>query len=445
MVEDIWDGKTPYIKGFWNWTPATWASIGFRDDYRNTLISKTTNPFIIVSYVTLTTQEAPKNIRGKIVGFYVVSHQKGHRNEFTAPEHHLRHPEKWQNAIRAIRAFSFLPEDCLDVYDFDPSIKNAAVPTAERGKLLSDEQVKILKSMPYREVPIYGGEHAALNVMDGTIYENAAISSGLSRITGKLIGELYYFAKEVYEGRASREDALYSVQAAPASASMYFEGFQQMRTGAAYQRTMNEEGTDYFLNQIHADYGAAGLKLALQSVEAHLRYYDGLGKGTQRAIRTLWEKYSSMLDDREGVAQDIEEIVSDTTVDATTRQTLIEARIGQGKFRHDVMLYWNKKCAISGCSTEAVLRASHIKPWRVCSNEERINPNNGLLLAANFDALFDRGLISFADDGRLLVSSSLADDEKELLDLRDRRLRAAPTARIKEYLAYHRKEFLFNS
>ena len=148
---------------------------------------KLTNPFIIVSYVTLTTQEAPKDIQGKIVGFYVVSHQKGHRNEFTAPKHHLRHPEKWQNAIRAIRAFRFSPEDYLDVYAFDPSIKLAAVPTAERGKLLSDEQVKRLKSIPYNEVPIYGGAHAALDDMDGS----DPVYSGRSKITGELIGKNY--------------------------------------------------------------------------------------------------------------------------------------------------------------------------------------------------------------------------------------------------------------
>jgi hypothetical protein len=165
MIDDIWHGRTAYIKGFWGWSPETWASIGFRDNYRDTLISKTTNPFIMVIYITIHSGEKEEML-GKIVGFYLVSHEKGHRDEFTAPEHYQRHPEKWPHAIRAIRAFSFLPEYYLDVYDFDPAIKRAAVPTAERGRELSDEQVKLLKTIPYIEVPIFGGN----SVIDRTIH-----------------------------------------------------------------------------------------------------------------------------------------------------------------------------------------------------------------------------------------------------------------------------------
>lgn len=165
MTDDIWHGRTVYIKGFWGWSPETWASIGFRDNYRDTLISKTSDPFIMVIYVTIHSGEN-EELLGKIVGFYLVSHEKGHRDGFTAPKHHQRHPGKWPHAIRAIRAFSFLPEYYLDVYDFDPAIKRAAVPTAERGRALSDEQVNLLKTIPYIEVPIWGGH----NVVDRTIH-----------------------------------------------------------------------------------------------------------------------------------------------------------------------------------------------------------------------------------------------------------------------------------
>lgn len=305
----------------------------------------------------------------------------------------------------------------------------------ESGKQLIPDQFSASKSLPILKSLGF--------VIQKKKPENDNATNKRSKITGELIGDLYYFAKEIHENRISREDALTSLQVVPATAGAYFDDFRQMRKGEIYQRTMNAEGTEYFLKHIYADYGATGLKHALQSLDAHLHYYDGLGKGTQRAIRVLWEKYTSMLGDSETISQDIEEIVSDTTVDATTRQALIEARIGQGKFRRDVMLQWQRKCAITGCSTEAVLRASHIKPWRVCSNDERIDPENGLLLVANVDALFDRGLISFADDGQLLLSSSLSNDEIELLGLRDRKLSKKLTPRIKIYLAYHREEFSF--
>ena len=56
------------------------------------------------------------------------------------------------------------------------------------------------------------------------------------------------------------------------------------------------------------------------------------------------------------------------------------------------------------------LRASHIKPWRESNDFEKLDGNNGLLLAPHIDHLFDGGWISFADNGDLLVSSRLAQD-----------------------------------
>ena len=50
------------------------------------------------------------------------------------------------------------------------------------------------------------------------------------------------------------------------------------------------------------------------------------------------------------------------------------------------------------------LRASHSKPWRDSSNEERLNGENGLLLTPDVDLLFDRGFLSFEDNGKVLVS-----------------------------------------
>ena len=50
------------------------------------------------------------------------------------------------------------------------------------------------------------------------------------------------------------------------------------------------------------------------------------------------------------------------------------------------------------------LFASHIKPWRESTNEERLNGENGLLLTPSIDHLFDRGFISFEDNGELMIS-----------------------------------------
>lgn len=121
----------------------------------------------------------------------------------------------------------------------------------------------------------------------------------------------------------------------------------------------------------------------------------------------------------------------------TTKRALVEARLGQGQFRSNVANRWNNQCAVTGCAIVEMLRASHIKPWSKCSNSDRLNPANGLLLAAHIDALFDCGLISFADDGTIMVAGEIADDLKPFR-LPDR-LRRKPTKEERQFLAYHRR------
>jgi hypothetical protein len=90
----------------------------------------------------------------------------------------------------------------------------------------------------------------------------------------------------------------------------------------------------------------------------------------------------------------------------TEREQLGAARMGQGTFRTALIAFWGT-CPIVQVDHPELLRASHIKPWAKSSDPERLDPFNGLLLSPNLDLLFDRGLISFEDDGTLLFSSSL--------------------------------------
>jgi putative restriction endonuclease len=71
------------------------------------------------------------------------------------------------------------------------------------------------------------------------------------------------------------------------------------------------------------------------------------------------------------------------------------------------MSIWKGRCAVTGTNVAALLRASHIKPWRVSDNGERLDPENGLLLVANLDAAFDARLVSFRDEGTILSSPNL--------------------------------------
>lgn len=128
------------------------------------------------------------------------------------------------------------------------------------------------------------------------------------------------------------------------------------------------------------------------------------------------------------------------SLDATERSALIQARIGQGSYRRSLLELWDGRCAVTGLSVEAVLVASHAKPWRTSSNTERIDPYNGLLLAASVDRLFDKGLIGFADDGHILVSDVLSDADLKCIGLtRSSRLLRIDGRHI-PYLTAHRTE-----
>lgn len=125
----------------------------------------------------------------------------------------------------------------------------------------------------------------------------------------------------------------------------------------------------------------------------------------------------------------------------TERESIIQSRIGQGRFRTELIRYW-KGCAVTNCQVIKILRASHIKPWRESSNAERLDVYNGLLLIPNLDAAFDNGLISFTNDGKIIISDSLTKDERLKLSI-------YPEMRIKKidkrhlrYLKYHRENKL---
>lgn len=94
----------------------------------------------------------------------------------------------------------------------------------------------------------------------------------------------------------------------------------------------------------------------------------------------------------------------------TETERLTVQRIGQDIFRASLVDYWQGRCPLTGIDDTALLRASHIIPWKLCETDsERLNVHNGLLLSALWDAAFDKGLVSFNDDGGALFSPALSD------------------------------------
>jgi hypothetical protein len=105
-------------------------------------------------------------------------------------------------------------------------------------------------------------------------------------------------------------------------------------------------------------------------------------------------------------AKDVAIVQQRTDIPPTTKEQLIDARRGQGKFREKVRAQ-EPFCRVTHISAPEHLRASHIKPWRECVDAERLDVNNGLMLAPHIDHLFDQGYITFGADGSLTISDKL--------------------------------------
>ncbi|MGD0819243.1 MAG: HNH endonuclease [Desulfomonilia bacterium] len=125
-------------------------------------------------------------------------------------------------------------------------------------------------------------------------------------------------------------------------------------------------------------------------------------------------------------------------LDKTEQESIIKSRIGQGIFREELIKIWGS-CSVTGLTNLSLLRASHIKPWRECSNQERLDPMNGLLLHPTLDHLFDSGFVTFDADGKILISRKLSEKDVEILHIdQNSYLRIMPR-RLKNYMQYHRK------
>ncbi len=161
--------------------------------------------------------------------------------------------------------------------------------------------------------------------------------------------------------------------------------------------------------------------------------------GNRRLVQEFMgaELSLDMLEAREEI-----EIIRDSQLTETERLNLVTSRVGQGIFRKKVLQIC-PACVLTSIENPDLLVASHIKPWRLCDNRERLDPENGLMLTPNADCLFDSGLISFADDGELLIAKTLALDDLKQLGILNRKV--APFGHKKAmFLAFHRKMYGFS-
>jgi hypothetical protein len=123
----------------------------------------------------------------------------------------------------------------------------------------------------------------------------------------------------------------------------------------------------------------------------------------------------------------------------TERRGLVMSRVGQGYYRQQVLKKWNNQCAVTGSSLSKILIASHIVPWRNATDEERLDPENGILLSPNYDALFDKNLISFSDEGTLIISKSINTKDLKTLGI-EKKSTIKVNNGMKPFLKKHRSK-----
>lgn len=159
--------------------------------------------------------------------------------------------------------------------------------------------------------------------------------------------------------------------------------------------------------------------------------YDALYGALERAAAT-----ARTLPNR--IAEQFHNVVA-SLPRSTEAERLVVQRVGQQLFRDALLDYWQGRCPVTGLAIPGLLRASHIKPWAACSDDnERLDVYNGLLLAPQLDALFDGGWATFKPSGELRLAASVGDEATAALGLLRPLKPIELSERHQTYLAFHR-------
>lgn len=152
-ASDVWEKDyTVLLTSYWGWDPERWGTLSFTEKGRRDRVRNlTTDPFIGLVYSTIASKYGNKEDRGRICGFYVVSHEDGDRFDLTDPASHSTEPSRWNYGLRPYAAFSFLPEDRIHIRDFWPQrISNGGGSSLAK----SGDFVPASKCSPLRELPV---------------------------------------------------------------------------------------------------------------------------------------------------------------------------------------------------------------------------------------------------------------------------------------------------
>ena len=131
-------------------------------------------------------------------------------------------------------------------------------------------------------------------------------------------------------------------------------------------------------------------------------------------------------------------LLLDEDIKDTQTSTIIKIRKGQNRFRNKLLKELKPQCPITQINDKKLLIASHIKPWALSDNIERLDTNNGFLLSVMFDKLFDEGLITFSFKKEIIISKYLSIKNVERIGIRNKQIvYTLPIKGREDYLDYH--------
>ncbi|WP_431028893.1 HNH endonuclease [Lysinibacillus sp. LZ02] len=122
----------------------------------------------------------------------------------------------------------------------------------------------------------------------------------------------------------------------------------------------------------------------------------------------------------------------------TEAEAKVKIRKGQQRFKRGLSPLWNNQCALCGIDLPALLIASHSKPWKDSTDEERLDIYNGLLLCCNHDALYDQGYIAFDGTGKIHISNEINEEDYEKYGIHPK-MRVNRRQENKPYFKWHKR------
>lgn len=197
-------------------------------------------------------------------------------------------------------------------------------------------------------------------------------------------------------------DDVFDLQGESVTSISDFELLKRIEDFVCSQQSLYRKGEDSIFRNISSKQSSyPGKGFCSAAIKQLLKYY---------AYDSTEKEAWAIFDERPNAKNVSKDLITLFKIDKVGRDATVSARVrlGQSYFRKMVLQNYGCKCCVTGLNVPQTLRASHIVAWAT-DKTNRMNPENGLCLSATYDAAFDKHLISFDDDYRMIVSKDIKD------------------------------------